>query len=143
MQAFFLNFSIDLYLLFIHKGQSAEQKDRQTGRQADRQIGRLFIYLLKAYRPVDRSVTSGIFTKSNLTQVEYNTERARFTNVKHKKHNPKVSPFGIALIKKKRQMQLGDSGTIDRFGLAFQNQIKKIYKRMDKNNRNLKILCKI
>ena len=47
-------------------------------------------------------------------------------NVKHQ-HNPKVSPFGISLIKK-RQMKLGDAGTIDRFGLAFQYQIPKKYK---------------
>ena len=46
-------------------------------------------------------VTSGLFTSSNLTQVEYNTKHAHYTqtlNVKHK-HNPKVSPFGIALIR--------------------------------------------
>ena len=39
---------------------------------------------------------------------------------------------------------LGDagSGTIDRFDLAFQYQITKTNKRMDKNNRKLKILHK-
>ena len=49
---------------------------------------------------------------------------------KHKtyKHNPKGSPFGSALIKK-RQIKLGDAGTIDHFGLAFQYQIKKINKK--------------
>ena len=40
------------------------------------------------------------------------------------KHNPKVSPFGIALIKK-WQIKLGDAITIDHFGLAFQYQIKE------------------
>ena len=45
-------------------------------------------------------VTSGLFTKANLTEAEYNTKHAHFTNVKHNKHNPKVNPFGIALIKK-------------------------------------------
>ena len=35
------------------------------------------------------------------------------------KHNPKVSPFGIALVKK-WQIKLRDAGTIDRFDLAFQ-----------------------
>ena len=29
------------------------------------------------------SLTSGIFTQSNLTEVEYNTKHARFTNVIH------------------------------------------------------------
>ena len=43
-------------------------------------------------------------------------------------NNPKVSPFGIALVKK-RQIKLGDAGTIDRFGLAFQYQIKNIIKK--------------
>ena len=33
---------------------------------------------------------------------------------------------------------LGDAGTIDCFCLAFQYQIKKIGKRMDKNNRKIK-----
>ena len=40
------------------------------------------------------------------------------------RQNPKVSPFGIALVKK-RQIKLGDAGTTDRFGLAFQYQILK------------------
>ena len=48
-----------------------------------------------------------------------------YYNYKHKtyKHNPKVSPFcigTIALVKTKRQIKLGDAGTIDCFGLAFQ-----------------------
>ena len=43
-------------------------------------------------------VTSGLFTRSNLILVEYNTKHAHNTNVTYK-HNPKVSPFGIALVK--------------------------------------------
>ena len=44
--------------------------------------------------------------------------------------NPKVSPFGIALVKsKKRQIKLGDAGTIDCFDLTFQYQITKIIKK--------------
>ena len=50
-------------------------------------------------------VTSGLFTKSNLIviPVEYNTKHADYTNVKHNNtlHNPKVSPFGNAIVKKK------------------------------------------
>ena len=37
----------------------------------------------------------------------------------------KVNPFGTALIKKKRQIKLGDAGTINRFSLVFQYQIYK------------------
>ena len=57
------------------------------------------------------------------------------------KHNPKVSPFGIDLVKK-RQIKLGDAGTIDGFGLMFEYQINKEEKRMDKNNCKSKILYK-
>ena len=40
-------------------------------------------------------------------------------------------------------LQLGDAGTINHFGLAFQYQIKKyIKKRIDKSNCKLKILYK-
>ena len=46
-----------------------------------------FIYLFTYWRPVNHTA---LFTKWNLTQVEYNTKHAHFTN---------VSPFGIALIK--------------------------------------------
>ena len=46
------------------------------------------------------------------------------------KHNPKVSPFGIALITK-WQIKLGDAGTIDRFGLAFQYQITFFFYRKE------------
>ena len=54
----------------------------------------------------------------------YNTKHAQYTNVKH---NPKVGPFGFALVKK-RQIKLGDAGTIDCFDLVFQNQITKMLK---------------
>ena len=54
--------------------------------------------------------TSGLFTKSNLTQVEYSTKHVHFTIYKY---NLKVSPFSIAL-RKKWQIKQGDAGTIDR-----------------------------
>ena len=50
----------------------------------------------------------------------YNTH---YTNIKHYKHNSKVSPFGIAVIKKKWAITLGNDGIIVRFDLAFQYQI--------------------
>ena len=54
----------------------------------------LFIEGLQPNQP--HKVTSGFFTKSSLIEVEYNTKHAHLTNLKH---NPKVRPFGIALIK--------------------------------------------
>ena len=75
----------------------------------------LFIYLLnlKSYKydypRQPHRVTSGLFTKSNLTQVEHNTKHAHFTSLrKTYKHNPKVSPFGIALVKNGKQ-KLGEN----------------------------------
>ena len=65
-----------------------------------------------------KSYTSHIISKS----IEHNnyTKQAHYTNVKHIKHNPKVSPFR----KRNGKESLGDAGTIDRFDLAFQYQFK-------------------
>ena len=92
-----------------------------------------YFILLKAYSPGNRKwVTSGLFIGSNLTQVTYNQHLDYLEYMQYKKgtlhkhkiyqHNPKVSPFGIALVKK-WQIKLGDAGTIDHFDLAFQYQI--------------------
>ena len=54
------------------------------------------------------------------------------------KHNPKGRLFGIALVKY-WQIKLRDAGTIDHFGLAFQYQIKKNYRKngqMQSQNKN-------
>ena len=58
-------------------------------------LGVLFLSSLEAYSPVNRTgITSGLFTKSILAEVENSTKYAHFTNVKHiYKHNPKVSPL--------------------------------------------------
>ena len=48
-----------------------------------------------------------------------------FYKRKTDKHNPKVSSFGINCSRKTWQIKLGDAGTIDGFGLAFQYPIKK------------------
>ena len=72
-------------------------------------------YLLKPRQ--QHRVTSGIFTKSTLTQV---------ASHKPYQHNPKVSPFGIAIVKK-MQIKLGDAGTFDGLGLAFQYQMKTFF----------------
>ena len=100
----------------------------------------MIMYLMNSYSPVNRTGSpQWLFATSNFTGVEYNTKHAHFTNVKHQ-NNPKVSPFGIALVKK-WQIKLGHASTSDRFVLAFQYQIKKEKeKRVDKCNRKLKIL---
>ena len=83
--------------------------------------------------------TSGILTSSNLAQVEYNTKHAYYNLHERKtyKHKPEVSPFGIALVKKKWQIKLGDAGTFDCFGLAFQYQITQ---NKTKNGQKLGVL---
>ena len=50
--------------------------------------------------PVALSTTlSHLQILHKLGYLEYNTKHAQYTNVKH---TPKVSPFGIALVKKKK-----------------------------------------
>ena len=77
----------------------------------------LFIYLLKSYSPVNCTGSPQGFSQVHISNKTYKTY------ILHKrktyKHNPKVSPFDIALVKK-WQIKLGDAGTIHRFGLAFQ-----------------------
>ena len=72
---------------------------------------RLFVSLLKAYSPANRTVSPRGFYRT-------------CTLHKHKtyKHNPTVSPLGIAVITK-MAMKLGDAGIINHFALAFQYQI--------------------
>ena len=55
------------------------------------------------------------------------------------KHNPKGSPVRYCFRKNKRQIKLGDAGTIDRFGLAFQFQIFKKYKKKKNELKQLQI----
>ena len=75
--------------------------------------------LLKAYSPVNRAGSPRGLSLNQILQkldIQYKT----CTCYKHKtyKHNPKVSPFGIALIKK-RQIKLrhASTTTTDRFCL--------------------------
>ena len=53
-----------------------------------------FIYLSKAQSTAQGHL-GACFAKNNLTEVENYIKHAHFTKVKH---NPKVSPFGIALV---------------------------------------------
>ena len=63
---------------------------------SDNRIIYLFIYSLKAYNPRQpHRVTSGFFKNSNLTQVEYNTKQAHFTNVKHINMIRKLVPLSL------------------------------------------------
>ena len=59
----------------------------------------LFIYLfIEGLEPSQpHRVTLGLFTSSNLAQLEYTTKHAHYVNVKQIKHNPKVSPFILLL----------------------------------------------
>ena len=64
--------------------QTDTQTDRHTDRQTDRHTDtQLFIYLFKAYRPVNRTGSPQGFSQvQNLAQVEYNTKHAYYINVK-------------------------------------------------------------
>ena len=91
------------------------------------QVDDLFIYLFKAYSPINRTgPPQGFSLKTNQILHKLNIYKTcTFYKRKTYKHNPKVSPFDLALVKKKKKkkkkshMKLGDAGTTDRFGLAF------------------------
>ena len=63
----------------------------------------LFIDLLKAYRPVNRTGSPQGFSQVQISH-KLNTIQD-YTLLKRKtyKHNPKVSPFGISLVKKEKK----------------------------------------
>ena len=97
-----------------------------SARKLPASYSRWFIYYLfieGLWPRQPHRVTSGLFTRSNLTQIEYNATHAHHTNVKHinniriaalwamvtlgiapikihNNNNNNVSPFGIALVKK-------------------------------------------
>ena len=82
----------------------------------------LFIYVLLAYSAVNRSRSPQGFSQiqiSHTNWIEYKT--CTLHTRKTYKHNPKGSPFGIALVNK-WQIKI-DAGTIDHVGLAFQYQV--------------------
>ena len=55
----------------------------------------VFIYLLKSYSPVNRTGSTRGFSQVQISHIKYNTKHAHY--ILKDKHNPKVSPFGIAL----------------------------------------------
>ena len=65
-----------------------------------------------------------------------------FYKLKTYGHNRKVSLFGIALIKKKANIKLRNAGTIDRFDLAFQYEVKKKKKKNGQKQWQIRILYK-
>ena len=80
---------------------------------------------MKVCSPVDRTGSPQCFALNQILQkLKYNTKHAHFDKRKTYQHNPKVSPFGIALIKKKKK-----ANKVWRcwyhwpFGLAFQYQV--------------------
>ena len=83
-----------------------------------------YYYLLLAYSLVKRSGSPHGFSQVHISHTKYWIQYKTCTLRKRKtyKHYTKGSPFGIALVK----IKLGDAGTIDHFGGAFQYQIKKI-----------------
>ena len=90
----------------------------------------LFIYLLLAYSPVNRSGHLRAFYKFKFrTQVEYNTKQAHYINVKDTNISRKVVPSVCIALIKNWQIKFGDAGTIDHFSLALQYQIRKIIKK--------------
>ena len=59
-----------------------------------------YYYLLKAYSPVNRTGLPQDFSQvQNVAQVQYNTKTCTLHKRTTHKHNPKGSPFGIALVK--------------------------------------------
>ena len=83
-----------------------------------------FIYLLKAYSPVNR--TGSPQYKSHTSWIQYKT-CTLYTNVKHINIIRKLVHLALLSKKKKGKIKLGDDGTIARFGLAFQYQIIFIF----------------
>ena len=89
----------------------------------------LKVIYLYSYSPVNRTRSPQGFSLNQILQklnsLQYKT--CTFYKRKTYKLNLKVSPFGIAVIKK-WQIKLRDAGTIDRFSLAFQYQINFVIK---------------
>ena len=77
---------------------------------------------MKAYSPVKRTGS----------QVEYDTKHAHYMNVRHTNIIRKVVPLVSLLYKNKWHIKSGDAGTIDRFDLTFQYQIKTYVKKNEK-----------
>ena len=77
--------------------------------------------------------SSGLFTKSNLTEVENSIKHAHFTNEEHNLI-PKLVPSVLLSQKKANKVRIIYTGTIDHFGLAFQCQILNNIKNKKKKS---------
>ena len=67
----------------------------------------LFIYLLKTYSPVNRTVTSGLFTSSNLTQVDRRRRRRKTTIIIMTTLTVTLTVIIIIVIRATRTITLG------------------------------------
>ena len=66
-----------------------------------------------------------------MTRKKEEKKRNRMKEEKKKeRNNPKVSPFSKALVKKKKQIELGDAGTIDTWVWRFNTRFKQIIKKI-------------
>ena len=93
-------------------------------------INYLSIYLTLIYLFIEGLYSTGSPQGFSQVQISHKLnviQNMHITVHKRKiyKHHPKVSLFGIAVVKNVQFIKLGDAGTIDHFGLAFQYQIKK------------------
>ena len=89
--------------------------------------GVTFIYLLKSYSLINRTGSPQGFSLNGILQKLNTIQKMHILQTQNIKQNPKVSPLGVALIKK-WQVKIEVAGTSDRFSLAFQYQIKYIIK---------------
>ena len=80
--------------------------------------------------------SSGLFTSSNLAQVEYNTKHAHYIHVKHTNIiRIKLFPSGIALVKKKKANKVRRCWYHSPFRSGVSIPDKNNYlKKMSKNN---------
>ena len=66
------------------KGGKKYNREREGEGERERERERVIYLFIEGLQPSQpHTVTSGLFTKSNLTQVEYNTEHAHVKNTTH------------------------------------------------------------
>ena len=131
---FLLSLFLFLLLFFLHQKQKDSLNVKITNAQ-EHQFIHLFIEGLLPSQP--HRTTSGLFTSSNLAQVEYKI----CTLHKCKTHKNTIWKLFLRYCSgKKWQIKLGDGGTIDHFSLAFQYhyQINKIIKKNGQKQMQIK-----
>ena len=130
----------DIITTLVRQGQT-----QLTTGPGGRGGGALLLLSIQAYSPVNLTGSPQGFLLVQISHIEYNTKYAHYNYIiiiyiyksKTYKHNPKISPISIALVKK-WQIKLEDAGTIDRFCLALQYQLKKIIKKNQQQKLQIK-----